>query len=64
MIPPGSIEIGQSSKRGLTHREVDVLFGTAHGIELDVENGLEYWWYGQRAVAFTTVKKTVSFWDK
>ena len=51
-------------KKGLSHREVEALFGAGRGVELDGENALEYWWYGRRAVVFNTITKKVSFWDK
>ena len=51
-------------KKGLSEDEVRKLLGRPGRLEMDPENALHYWWYGRRAVAFSAVKRTSSFWDK
>jgi len=51
-------------KKGLSEGEVRKLLGRPARLEMDSENALDYWWYGRRAVAFSTLKRSVSFWDR
>ena len=51
-------------KKGLTEGEVTKLLGRPARRQFDPENALQYWWYAQRAVAFNTITRKVSFWDK
>ena len=51
-------------RKGMPVSELSALFGGRAGFELDPENGLEYWWYGRRAVVVNSITKKVSYWDK
>ena len=54
----------QKLRKGMSPREVEALFGAGRVVERDFENGLEYWWYGRKAVVINSIKKKVSYWDK
>ncbi len=51
-------------RKGLSGSDVTRLLGKPSRRQFDPDNALEYWWYGRKAVAFSTVKWMVSFWDK
>ena len=51
-------------RKGMTQKEVGLLFGLGRHVQVDMENGFEYWYYGQRAVGFRLGQKKVVFWDK
>ena len=51
-------------RKGISGNELSKLLGKPSRHQFDPDNALVYWWYGSRAVALSTIKWTVSFWDK
>ena len=50
--------------KGSTEAEIRKLLGTPSKIQEDPENAIIYWWYGKQAVAFNSISRKVTFWDK
>ncbi len=51
-------------RKDLTETEVTKLLGSPSRHRFDYENALDYWFYAQRAVVFSTIDKKVWLWDK
>ena len=51
-------------KKDLSEKEVTGLLGSPSKHRFDYENALDYWFYGQRVVVFTTIDKKVWLGDK
>lgn len=51
-------------KKGQTEAEVRKLLGLPAMVHNDGINGWTVWWYGKRSVAFNSVTRRLSHWDK